>query len=356
MKRGKNIHRFAAPIAALAVIAMLSGCGPDKMGEDVEHALAYRQIGINAMESGDYATAIESFQRALDQSKGQVRNLELDICMNKAEALYRNGQTEEAIGVCNAVIDYDKDYADAYYLRGNLYLRQGDSKRALADYEAAAEYAGSDYGMYIQLYENLSMEGMQDEAQGYLSRALEIEGKDRYHLTNRGYIYYLMGDYAQAAELLGQAVALEQEDGSDDKALLYLAQATERLGDKEGAAGYYEEYAEDHEDDPVVLGELGGMAMEKGDYAAALAYYQRGLEADKPANEQALRQGEIAALEQMFEFEQAKEKMAQYVLDYPDDEHAAREYLFLKTRTAAADQAKKERKAAKAAEGDDGAD
>ncbi len=37
--------------------------------------------------------------------------------------------------------------------------------------------------------------------------------------------------------------------------------------------------------------------------------------------------------------------MAQYVLDYPDDEEAAREYLFLKTRTAVADQIKVEQAA-----------
>ena len=59
-----------------------------------------------------------------------------------------------------------------------------------------------------------------------------------------------------------------------------------------------------------------------------------------------MRRGEIAALEQMYEFEQAKDKMAQYVLDYPEDEQAAREYLFLKTRTAVADQIGEEKQAA----------
>jgi hypothetical protein len=55
-----------------------------------------------------------------------------------------------------------------------------------------------------------------------------------------------------------------------------------------------------------------------------------------------LRRGEIAALEQQYEFEQAAELMAQYVLDYPNDDEAARENLFLKTRTAVADQLEQE--------------
>ena len=152
-----------------------------------------------------------------------------------------------------------------------------------------------------------------------------------------------MGDYEKATEQLQQAVAIEPKEGEDDKAELYLAQTAEKLGDEETATKYYKAYAENHADDSIVLEELGNMAMEKADYADACAYYQKGLQTMNPVNEQLLRRGEIAALEQMYEFEQAKEKMAQYVLDYPEDEQAAREYLFLKTRTAVADQIAEEK-------------
>ena len=142
---------------------------------------------------------------------------------------------------------------------------------------------------------------------------------------------------------------MEQEEGADDKAELYLAQTAEKLGDEQTAATYYKAYAQSHEDDPIVLEELGNMAMEKKEYVEACAYYQKGLQVSGPVNEQALRRGEIAALEQLYDFEQAKVKMSQYVLDYPEDEQAAREYLFLKTRTAVADQIEEEKKAAEEA-------
>ena len=158
-----------------------------------------------------------------------------------------------------------------------------------------------------------------------------------------------MGDYEKAKEQLLQAVAIEQKEGEDDKAELYLAQTAEQLGDEQTATQYYKAYAENHADDSVVLEELENMAMEKGDYADACDYYRKGLQTTKPSNEQLLRRGEIAALEQMYEFEQAKDKMAQYVLDYPEDEQAAREYLFLKTRTAVADQIEEEKQAAEEA-------
>lgn len=338
MKKNRQTKRMSCRMLAAALLLCtglaLTGCGE----ENIDNALAYRKIGINAMAAGDYESAIANFQLALNQSKGQIRNLELDICMQKAEALYLNGEPEEAIAVCDAVLDYDNDYANAYYLRGNLYLQQGDSEKALADYEKAAKSADADYEIYIQLYENLSRAGMTEAGKEYLNQALEIKGKSRYHLTNRGYIYFLMGDYEQAKEQLALAVEAEQKDGEDDKALLYLAQTAEKLGDTEEAAEYYEEYAKNHADDAVVLEELGNMAMEKGDYSSAYSYYQKGLQAENPSNEQLLRRGEIAALEQLYDFETAKDKMAQYVLDYPEDEQAAREYLFLKTRTAVADQ------------------
>lgn len=341
----KRNYRVFAAVMIICAGLTLTGCGE----KETDAALAYRKIGINAMSVGDYVTAIDSFQKALDQSKGKIRNLELDICMNKAEALYLNGQAEDAIAVCDAVLAYDKDYANAYYLRGNLYLQQDDSKQALADYEQAAKYADADYEIYIQLYQNLSRAGMKTEGTKYLEQALELKGKSRYHLANRGYIYFLMGDYGQAKEQLLQAVEMEQKEGEEDKAELYLAQTAEKLGDQELAKKYYEVYAQDHADDSIVLEELGNMAMEKGDYATAYEYYKKGLQTKNPVNEQLLRRGEIAALEQMYQFEQAKEKMSQYVLDYPEDEQAAREYLFLKTRTAVAEQLEEEKKEAEAA-------
>ena len=338
-KKNRNkTRRILAAALFLAAACCMAGCGE----ENVDNALAYRKIGINAMADGDYKAAIENFQKALDQSKGKISNLELDICMQKAEALYLNGQTEDALAVCDAVLDYDKNYANAYYLRGNLYLQQNNSTAAIADYEQAAKSARADYEVYIQLYENLNRAGMPEEGVKYLEQALELKGKGRYHLTNRGYIYYLMGDYEQAKGQLLLAVAEDLKEGEDDKAELYLAQAAEKLGDEATAAEYYNAYAKDHEDDAIVLEELGNIAMGKKDYAAAYDYYQKGLETANPGNERALRRGEIAALEQQYEFEQAKEKMAQYVLDYPDDEQAAREYLFLKTRTKAAEQLEKE--------------
>ena len=49
-------------------------------------------------------------------------------------------------------------------------------------------------------------------------------------------------------------------------------------------------------------------------------------------NEKNLRRNEIICYENLLDFANAKEKMASYAKDYPEDEEAQRENQFLQTR------------------------
>ena len=98
----KNKKNMIGLTMLLSATVLLGGCGSSKA---LEREQAYRQIGINALAQGDYADAIDNFQKALDQSPGKVRNLEIDICLQKAEAYFLNGQIEEALEGCNAIMD-----------------------------------------------------------------------------------------------------------------------------------------------------------------------------------------------------------------------------------------------------------
>ena len=110
MKTKKMICLTTALVLSLG---MLAGCNNDRR----EDQTAYRQVGINKMESGDYEAAVNAFDSALAQCVGKIGENELDICYYKAAAQYAGGDPDGAKATYNAIIDYDKKAADAYYLR-----------------------------------------------------------------------------------------------------------------------------------------------------------------------------------------------------------------------------------------------
>lgn len=320
----RKIKIYGLLAGGMILAGTAAGCGNKK---DRENQEAYRQIGINNLEQGKYEDAAEAFQKALDQSLATIGAEELDICYYKAQAQYMAGDVEGALETYDALIAYDKKNADAYYLRGSLYLLEGESKKALLDYAAAVENDDTNYDLYIQAYSDLADAGFTDEAKQYLEAALEVSGKDAEDYAMRGKAYALLGEYDKAAEQLDKALELKSDD-----ALLYRAQVYEAQGDSDKAQPLYEEYVKTNKDNPAALGSLGGMLLAASKYDEALDYIQTALASDEVENEQNLRRNEILAYEYKKDFASAKEKMASYVEDYPEDETALREYQFLQTR------------------------
>lgn len=322
--KSKKLKIYGILIGGILLAGTAMGCGDKTARENQE---AYRQIGINNLQEGKYEDAVEAFQKALDESLATIGEEELDICYYKAEAQYLAGDTEGALSTYTALIDYDEKNADAYYLRGSLYLIEGQSENAFSDYTSAVENDNTNYDLYIQVYSDLKDAGYADQAKEYLTEAVQVSGKEAEDYTMRGKAYALLGEYDKAAEQLDKALELESND-----ALLYRAQVYEAVGDAQKAQSMYEDYVKTNKDNPAALGSLGGMLLEKGKYDEALHYIQTALAADDVENEQTLRKNEILAYEYKGDFASAKEKMASYVEDYPEDETALREYQFLQTR------------------------
>lgn len=316
--------RIVYTAAALGLALLLAGCNDSEIQEKKD---AYRKIGINCMQEGDYEGAIEAFQSALDQSLAVVGEEEIDTCYYKAAAQYAAGRTEDAIATYQALIAYDEDNTEAYYLLGNLYLTEGNTEDALKNYDEATDRAKADYQVYLAVYRQCSGAGLESQAQDYLRKALDQGDKSEEDYTERGHIYLLLGDLDKAQEEL--ETAMEKKSAT---APLYMGQLYEARGEDEKAAQLYESYVENNQEDPVALNSLGSMELEKKNYEKAIEYFTMALSLDKPANEQTLRRNLILAYEGSGDFASAKEAMASYVEDYPMDEAAARENEFLMTR------------------------
>jgi len=319
MKRRRLLHSAALFVAAALT---LSACGKsDNTEQD-----AYRQYGINCMESGNYEEAIEAFQNALDESLGKVGEKELDICFYKARAYYLSGDTDAALEVYDSIITYNKD-ARAYYLRGCLYFDMGDQEQAIADYEKALERDKKDYELYIGIYQSMSRHGMAEDGQKYLNRAMELKGDKAEDQLYKGWICYLLKDYDTAVEYLQKA-----KEGKEPLAAYYLGLAYEEQGNKEQAEACIQEYLASGAATSYDLYELGSAEMEEEDYESAITYFEAALALEEVPNKQNLMRGMIAAYEYSGDFQSAKNMTKEYLSLYPSDEEAQRESIFLETR------------------------
>lgn len=310
----------------LLMLAVLPGCG-SRNKEDLKNELAYRQLGITKMEEGDYEEAVKMFQKALDQSLAVIDDLEIDICYYKAASQYKAGDADGALETYTALIDYDGKNADALYLRGTLYLELNQSEKAMADYEKALKEDKNHIALYNKIAERLIAAEMAEEAGTILNRGLKVSTDKAADYREKGYTYYLLEQYDSARTYLDKAINM-----GDTEAVFYLAKMLEAQGDTKQADQLYESYVSRHSEDTETLNSLGCSKMEEGNYAQALTFFQTALKNENPANEQELRRNEIAALEYLLDFDQARDKMKAYLKDYPEDEEAAREYEFLKSR------------------------
>lgn len=315
-------------ITALTMLSLtlITGC----TNERKENQTAYRQIGINAMESGDYAGAVDAFNSALGQCIGKITENELDIGYYKAAAQYASGDSEGAVATYTAIIDYDKKAADAYYLRGCVYLKQGNTESAVSDFDAAVQYNSDDYELYVNIYENLLAYDMTEKGEEYLNKAFDIKGNSAEDYAWRGRIYYYLGQYDNAMTELNSAL-----DKESVTANLYIAQVYEAQGDSENAEVYYQNYVNSGAADSEAMNSLGEIEMAKGNYSGALTYLQQGIAMENVTNRRELMQNLIICYEYTFDFNSAWNVVQEYVQTYPDDASAQREYIFLKNRVDA---------------------
>lgn len=325
MKMDKNIRKQIRTLAAATVLAaaLFAGCA----NESLEDELSYRQIGINCMQTGDYEGAVAAFDSALTYCTGKITETEIDICYYKAAALFASGDIQGALETYDAMIDYDKKDANAYYLRGCLMLQMGEAAKAQEDFSNAVLYGAEDYELYINIYENLSAYNLQTEGEEYLNKAFSIKGDSAEDLAERGKIYFLLGQNENAITELKAAL----DAGSVD-ANFTIAQVYEMEGDSETAETYYKAYADAGTADAEAMNALAEIEMAKFNYQAALEYVNQGLAMENVTNKRELMQNQIICLEYTSDFAGAWNVVQEYVALYPEDMDVQREYIFLKNR------------------------
>ena len=305
--------------------AMASFAAAQLNGED--ERLIVRGMGIASMGLTDYESAIEYFLTCLKLSDGMVVEMDYDVNYYLAAAYQKMENYSEAEKVYDAILALRPEETDAYYLRGNARLSQGQYQTAKEDFDKVIELEPANFNRLIQVYEVLKAEGYKQMGQEYLETALE-ERSNKMNAYDRGRIYYYLGNYEQAQVMLEQA-----KDNGDADSYLYLGMAYEATGDYNYAiTNVYTSYLNKGEGNAEIYNQLGLCYLKQGEYASALESFQNAMQMEENSMMQVLRFNEIVAYEYLGEYTQAAVLLDNYLKTYPNDAQARREYSFLSTR------------------------
>ncbi len=289
-------------------------------------AQSYRGAGVASMKLGDYETAIEYFDYALNYDK-LGSSLEKDILDYRATSNLKLGNASEAMADCQKVLALGSLNADEYFLLGKVALEL-DSYDEAANYFQQSFADSEDHDNAIEIYQAYVEKGMEADGTAYLEASLNNSPKSAEDYYERGEIFYYMEDYNQAQQELITAV----NQGSTE-AMLLLGSVYLAREDTSNARALYLQYVT--EEGSAAKG-YNGLAMcdiEDGNYSSALQNIQMGLENASTSEMQDLMYNEIVVYEKQLDFATALQKTEDYLNLFPADEAAKKEMVFLQSRT-----------------------
>lgn len=350
MTRFPKNCRLLTGLAGLALAGLMTGCGSagDKTAEamqlvqslDYQAALTEfaaaedagenarlvaRGRGIAYLGLADYENAVACFEAALSSSDGFVQSMDYDLNYYLAAAYAKNGQPDEAERIYDAILALKSD-EEAYFLRGNVRLEQNNYEGAKEDFDRVILVDGKNYDRLIQIYQALDAYGYREVGRQYLNDCMEKNGSKMSNYDS-GRMYYHLGEYEQACMILEKAKAKGDAD-----TYLYLGKSYEATGDYNYASSVYNSWLAKDTGNAEIYNQLGLCEIQKGNYQAALTAFQTGMKIENNSVMQALAFNEAVAYEYLEEYSKAAALLESYLKNYPDDDQAQREYIFLKTR------------------------
>lgn len=203
--------------------------------------MEYNEIGIKALQEGEFEKAIEAFMKAAEKepenpvgytnlgnvfaSAGDIERAErffqkaISLDENAGSALYglgnlyyTNERFEEAAVVYEKSIRTGLKEADAYFMLGKSLKQSGNSKLALPYYQRATELAHDD--LEIRLAYGILLAEMElfEEARKELTLVLEMDNENADAHYNLGVLYAVSTDRKDDALFhLEKAFTLEPE-------------------------------------------------------------------------------------------------------------------------------------------------
>ncbi len=284
-----------------------------------------RGEGILCLALGQYEEALEHFEEAVEYAGKNNKSFIQDVNLYQAEAYIALEQYEDASALCQKLLD-GSSAGKAELLLGRIALEQNDVTGAAEHFTASVE-AEQSFENYLTIYDLYADVSMEADGAVYLEQALELIPQDADDYCSQGQVYYNLGDLEQAKTSYARAIDLGSTDAVPLMGQLYLDN-----GEISAARSMYQSYLSEAVQPAIAYNGLALCDMAEQDYDAALANISSGLEEEDASVRESLLLNEIACYEYKLDFETAKEKMEAFLAEYPDNEDAVRENIFLQSR------------------------
>ena len=287
---------------------------------------AYRGLGISLMGEGRYEEAADALIQSLSYSSGIPGNTEYDTNYYLGSCYFKMEDMEAALEVYDAILALKPTDVEARQLRGTVRIAMGNYDAANEDFRKAIDVDPDDYDRLISIYQIMERYGYEEAGKVYLQEALARYEKSMSDYDH-GRLSYYLGEYEEARVYLDRA-----RSDNDYKVMVLLGKSYEKLGDVNYARNVYQSYLSTDQSHPEIYNQLGLCQLKLGDYEGALSSFEKGIAIENNDIVQSLRFNEIVACEYLGDFSKAADLMEEYLRDFPGDENAQREYIFLKTR------------------------
>lgn len=229
------------------LLAMTAGCGKNA------ERYSYRDAGIAALNQGNYDSALEVFDQAIDSSKGLVGAFDADVLKYRAEAEYLSGDYEAAIQTYDTLMKLDGERAEYFYMLTASKTQAGDMAGAIKDFNQSLtldpEKKAPGYGKALLAAGTaMEKEGNSSDAMSLYQTALDDGDRSAEIYNQIGLISLENEDWDSAIEYFTKGESAP-DSGQVPELMFNKAVAMEYKGDFKMALEVMEQYVSVHGSD-----------------------------------------------------------------------------------------------------------
>ena len=174
-------------------------------GQKSENPWGYYMLGLSAWKAGEYATAEEALEQALELDPRHVKSW-----INLGRVLLDDGRPEEALAKIDSALVIDPELDVAHRLKGRVHHQLGRTDEALGAYRQAIRIDNSDAWSMNNMGLVLIEAGRYDEAVAPLARAVELGDDIAIFRNNLGMALEHAGHLRAAGEAYTAAVGIDE--------------------------------------------------------------------------------------------------------------------------------------------------